>query len=633
MERTMIGKPIAPFAVVLLLSCALAADGQSVGPLLPLAGVKQMPVTVAAPILLANELAKAPLHSLQAARVGALDSLAAMKAWNAARRRPTQNGFTRPLPLPVEVALVRGHVDPVALSGGIVADAGKDSIAWATRVHVDEAYRLRLHLLDVHLPPGARLWVWGAGEQPREFGLELRAPAGDLWTPSVEGPDLMLEVHAPSGAAGRFALREVMELFRLGSATPASYGNVSGQVLSLLPLPLSAAPAWENFESLVPKDSTSCLLDAACVPSSSLLTALNHAVAQLQFVVGATGFLCSGGLLNDTKSSGRPYLLTAHHCFSDQPAASSLEAFFQYEDSTCDQAVPPDESTFPKTNGATLLATGASDTSSDFTFVLLSGSVPGNSAFLGWNASTAVLTNGTLLFRVAHPAPTGSPFSQAFSETQFLASSVECTGAARPNHIYSAKVSNAGDTAVGSSGSPVVLSNGQVVGQLLGQCPASPSSDNCDPNSLVIDGAFAHTFPFIVQWLNPSSGGGPCVPSANTLCIDDQPGDKRFQIQATVNTAEGGGVHGPASDIPLSGLGISQGGIFWFFGATNPEMLIKVINGCGLGGHYWIFFAALTNVGFSVTVTDTLTGHFKTYTNPDSTTAAPVQDTSALPCS
>jgi hypothetical protein len=127
--------------------------------------------------------------------------------------------------------------------------------------------------------------------------------------------------------------------------------------------------------------------------------------------------------------------------------------------------------------------------------------------------------------------------------------------------------------------------------------------------------------------------GGPCVPSANTLCIDDQPGDKRFQIQATVDTVEGGGFHGPASDIPLSSLGISQGGIFWFFAANNPEMLIKVINGCGLGGHYWVFFAALTNVGFSVTVTDTQTGHFKTYNNSDSTTAAPVQDTSALPCS
>jgi len=628
----MIGKPISPVAVVLLLLFGdFAAHGQSVGPLFAAPGAKQGPVTVAAPIRLANELAKAPLHSLQAARVAALDSLAAMKAWNAARRRPTQNGFARPLPLPVEVDLFPGRAASVPGSGGIVADAGKDSIAWGTRIHVDEAYRLRLHLLDVQLPPGTRLWVWGIGEQPREFGPELRAPAGDLWTPSVGGPDLMLEVHAPvSATAARFTLREVLELFRAGSEPMlASYRN---RGIPIFPIPsVATLVQHESGEGLfLPQDSTACLVDAACVQSSGLLTALQHAVAQLQFMKGSNSFSCSGGLLNNTNLDGTPYLLTAHHCFSDQAAASTLEAFFQYEDTSCNGSAPP-EDTFPRTTGSTLLATGATGTQSDFTLVRLTGSVPGNSVFLGWNQSTSVLANGTPLYRVSHPLG----FPQGFSVTQILASSPGCpvAGTARPNYIFSAKVANGGDTAEGSSGAPVVLSNGQVVGQLLGECPASQGSDNCDPNNLVMDGAFSQTYPSVSQWLSPSSGGGPCVPSANTLCIDDQPGDKRFQIQATVNTAEGGGVHGPASDIPLSSLGISQGGIFWFFAATNPEMLIKVINGCGLGGHYWVFFAALTNVGFSVTVTDTQTGHFKTYSNPDSTTAAPVQDTSALPCS
>ena len=398
----------------------------------------------------------------------------------------------------------------------------------------------------------------------------------------------MLEVHTTVGATARFVLREVMEVFRTSL-----------------------------------QDSTACLLDAACVQSSSALTALQDAIAQLQFVENSQNLLCSGGLLNDTLSSRIPYLLTAHHCFSDQAAASSLEAFWQYEDPSCGVSAPA-ESTFPRTSGATLLATGSG---SDFTFVRLSGAVPGNSSFLGWNAQSNALSAGSNLYRISYPL--GAP--QGFSETQFLSSSSSnCFGA---NHIYETKVPGAGDTAGGSSGSPVVLANGQVVGQLHGQCLASQRSDNCDPTNLVADGAFSQTYLSISQWLSPSSGGGPCVPSANTLCIDDQPGDKRFQIQATVSTVEGGGVHGPASDIPLSGLGISQGGILWFFAATNPEMLIKVINGCGLGGHYWVFFAALTNVGFSVTVTDTQTGHFKTYTNADSTTAAPVQDTSALPCS
>jgi hypothetical protein len=61
-------------------------------------------------------------------------------------------------------------------------------------------------------------------------------------------------------------------------------------------------------------------------------------------------------------------------------------------------------------------------------------------------------------------------------------------------------------------------------------------------------------------------------------------------------------------------------------------MLIKVLNGCSVSQHYWVFFAAVTNVGFTVTVTDTISNQHKTYTNPDLQAALPVLDTGALPC-
>jgi hypothetical protein len=76
-----------------------------------------------------------------------------------------------------------------------------------------------------------------------------------------------------------------------------------------------------------------------------------------------------------------------------------------------------------------------------------------------------------------------------------------------------------------------------------------------------------------------------------------------------------------------------KGGVFWFFSADNLEMLVKVIDGCALNGKYWVFYTAGTNVGLTVTVTDTLLGGSVTYQNPDLTPAAPVQDTSALSCS
>lgn len=127
--------------------------------------------------------------------------------------------------------------------------------------------------------------------------------------------------------------------------------------------------------------------------------------------------------------------------------------------------------------------------------------------------------------------------------------------------------------------------------------------------------------------------GGVCVPSDTVLCIDDIPGDQRFQVTATFQTAQGGGVSGSAQAIPLAPEGPSHGGLFWFFSDQNPDMLVKIVNGCAIDDHYWAFVTAGTNVGYTVTVTDTtLANRTRSYTNPDRTVALPVADTSALSC-
>jgi len=124
---------------------------------------------------------------------------------------------------------------------------------------------------------------------------------------------------------------------------------------------------------------------------------------------------------------------------------------------------------------------------------------------------------------------------------------------------------------------------------------------------------------------------GGCTPNSTTLCIDQNPGDGRFQIQVSYHSSASG-TSGPGNAIALSSLGVNEGGLFWFFGASNPEMLIKVLDGCSLGGHFWVFYAATTNVGFTVTVTDTQTNHQAVYVNADNHAALPEQDTSALTC-
>lgn len=112
-----------------------------------------------------------------------------------------------------------------------------------------------------------------------------------------------------------------------------------------------------------------------------------------------------------------------------------------------------------------------------------------------------------------------------------------------------------------------------------------------------------------------------CAGNVHTLCLNQG----RFQVQATFDA--GGGNTGQASVVPLH----DDTGYLWFFSPGNAEVIIKVLNGCGLGGHYWVFAGGLTNVATVITVIDTTNGVTRRYRNPANTTFLPIQDTSAFP--
>lgn len=127
----------------------------------------------------------------------------------------------------------------------------------------------------------------------------------------------------------------------------------------------------------------------------------------------------------------------------------------------------------------------------------------------------------------------------------------------------------------------------------------------------------------------PPPTSGPCVPDDHSLCIDESPGDSRYKITVDYSSNAGSG-QGHA--VPLTGIGFTRGGMFWFFDSTNPEMLVKVLHGCGVNNYHWVFFAATTNVGLTVNVTDTQAGVTRTYTNANGHPADPVTDTTAFNC-
>ncbi|HEY8021603.1 MAG TPA: hypothetical protein VIH93_10905 [Thermoanaerobaculia bacterium] len=591
----------APLALLLGL-VALPALTQSVPPSLgPQAAAPKAVSTP--PLRLAERMSPTAAASLRAAPEGAADQLEALKQWNQAGKLPLRVGFSRPLAAPERVTLggLAGRTLPMRWAGGFLGRSSAGNPVWSTSITVAGAYRLRLHLAGVELPAGTRFWVWGRGGEPRAFGLDLRGPDGALWTPGVPGDTLYLELEAPAaaiaaGSAARFAPDAVSQRFQL---------DAKGQ-----PIVATTAAAALGGPTVAPRLGE-CLIDATCVKPATLgvIADLRSAIALLDFIDAGTEFECSGGLLNDSASDGIPYLLTANHCFDNQAAASSLEAFWDFRSSVCNGPAP-ELSSVPETSGSTLLA---SDPTSDFTFLRLADLPPGR-FFLGWNADPAAVHDGVRLFRV----------SQAFADKQVYSTSLVrssgvpiCSGAPVGDFIYAQLTQSA--TFAGSSGAPSILAGGYVVGQLLGGCGFNNPDDGCDYSNSEIDGAFSVTYPKIAQWLNPTPVPA-CVPGPTTLCLLGN----RFAVQATFDT--GSGLSGPAQV-----MGLTDGsGYLWFFNQANVEAAVKVLNGCALNSRYWIFVGGLTDVHVVFRVTDTHSGLQRLYVNPQGTPFQPVQDVGAF---
>ncbi len=70
-------------------------------------------------------------------------------------------------------------------------------------------------------------------------------------------------------------------------------------------------------------------------------------------------------------------------------------------------------------------------------------------------------------------------------------------------------------------------------------------------------------------------------------------------------------------------------GAFWFFSSDNLELVVKVLDGRSINGKWWVFYGALSNVEYTITVTDTQTGAVKMYFNPQGQLAS-VADTGAF---
>jgi lysyl endopeptidase len=369
---------------------------------------------------------------------------------------------------------------------------------WSAAVKSAGAFGLRLHFDNFELPEGSELYLFNeAGAVAGPYTKSGPLGTGEFWSHMVRGEVVYLQLRQ----LGRNQPDKVhRSLFRLVDI---------GHVATGFGVARAGAAAKEFCNH-----NADCVVNAECVSVHDAVTDVKYAVAHMMFVKRPFLYICSGGLLNNTAEDETPYFLTANHCISRDREAGTLEAYFQWwidcGEECPAQWEPPELA--PGTLGSSVVATNKTG---DYTLLLLAGPAPDGSAFLGWNSEQEIaFTDDADLYRISHPS--GAP--QAYSEHVVDTSAPTCSSWPRGSWIYSRDIYGA--TEGGSSGSPVVNSDGEVVGQLSGSCGTN-IGDDCDAvNNATVDGAFASYYSQVEQWLVPGSGGS-CGASGDP-CEDNE---------------------------------------------------------------------------------------------------------------
>jgi hypothetical protein len=73
-------------------------------------------------------------------------------------------------------------------------------------------------------------------------------------------------------------------------------------------------------------------------------------------------------------------------------------------------------------------------------------------------------------------------------------------------------------------------------------------------------------------------------------------------------------------------------GLLSFFSPDNWELLVKILDGCALNGHYWILGSGATTVRFTLEVRDSVTGEVWRLDNPLGHPAGTFTDTAFAAC-
>ncbi len=403
-------------------------------------------------------------------------------------------------PTPLRIGVVKAAA--INVNSGVWGETAAGDSVWAVQVETPGAQAIRVHFQSFSLPPNAEMFFLNQGGQADgPYTGTGRNGNGDFWsrTLSSDTGTILIRFNGKATKADRRSVRFVV----------SDVGHIRGRPV---------APVVQSHDSWPCSDNAPCVVDANCV-NATPADAAKDAIARMEWIAGAFINTCTGGLLADTDGSSQiPYFLTANHCTAK--SVSNMEFWFNYSTDSCNGTCPDGRVTggtapLSDVTGFTVVAHGRTG---DFSLGTLDQSPPAGAVLLGWNSNAVANTTGEKLYRISNP----NFGPQAYSQHDVNTDKPTCRSWPRGERIYSNDITGA--TMGGSSGSPVLNGNSEVVGQLSGCCGFDCGNVCNSVDNSTVDGALAAYFSEVAPFLDPVG----CTPSAEVCdngSDDDCDGD------------------------------------------------------------------------------------------------------------
>ena len=314
-------------------------------------------------------------------------------------------------------------------------DGGK---LWRLGVECPKALSINLIFDQYYLPAGATVYIYSEDKRDKIGGFTNYNNQADNFfaTDVVLSDKIVIEYFQPVDAAfdGELRLATIVHGYR----GPGEFMRGFGQ-------------------------SGSCERNTICPEGNGWEDQIRSV-----FALYAGGMeLCTGAIVNNTANDGKPYALTAYHCWEAAKNPGNWVFRFGWESPTC---TPTTNSSYKTMSGSTLRALRPyGNSSTDCCLVELNQSIPAdyNVYFAGWSRSTTAPSSAMCIHHPELDIKKITPSSN-------ISSVVWAVQGWRANW-------NPGGacTEPGSSGSPLFDNNHRIIGQEYGgnsYCGASPSN-------------------------------------------------------------------------------------------------------------------------------------------------------------